>query len=87
VRALVSGPDAQRLLGLRFVHPECSALVGSSQLRALLGVQEFSPHQVLALVRRVCEVGAPARCSAAPLPVLASSLCQPPSPPPCLAPL
>lgn len=57
VRALVSGPVASRLLGLHFVAGECSALVGSAALRQLLGVHEFSPAQVLGLVRRVCEVG------------------------------
>jgi hypothetical protein len=57
VRALVSGPMASRLLGLHFVAGECSALQGSAALRQLLCVQEFSPGQVLGLVRRVCEVG------------------------------
>jgi hypothetical protein len=58
VRALVSGPVAQRVLGLRFVSGQCSALMESEGLRRMLGVEEFSADRVVQQLKKACEVGA-----------------------------
>ena len=37
--------------GLRLVHPDVTSLHNNAALRSLLGVQEFSPKQLIGIVK------------------------------------
>lgn len=57
VRQLISPEQLQQLLGKQFVHTDITALHTCAELRALLGVGEFSPLQVVQLIEQMSAEG------------------------------
>jgi uncharacterized spore protein YtfJ len=57
VRQLVSHEQLQTLLNKHFCHSSVTVLHTSAELRAALGVREFSPMQVVQLIQQMADAG------------------------------